>query len=71
MRRFLLQLGKYFETVISFGGDKRVIVAGNKNVCCKYLEDIEYISFPSLGIIRLNFNYCPTCGKPLRKREEA
>lgn len=67
MRRFLLKINKYLESIINYGGDKRVIVTGNKNVCCKYLEDIEYISFPSLGIIRLNFNYCPTCGRKLER----
>jgi len=65
MRRFLLQLGKYFETVISYGGDRRVICKGN--ICCRYFAGIEYVSIPALGIVRLNINYCPTCGRKLER----
>lgn len=37
-----------------------------KNLCCEYMGRSEYASFPLSGVIHVNFNYCPVCGRDLR-----
>jgi hypothetical protein len=67
MKNFLLQLGKYFETVISYGGDKPVIRTDDEPLCCKHVKKMHYCTGPELGIVRLNINYCFVCGKKLER----
>jgi hypothetical protein len=38
-----------------------------KNLCCEYFGHLgEAVGFPAVGIIRVNLNYCPVCGRDLR-----
>lgn len=67
MRKFLLELGKYFKTVIHYGGDKAVIRLDDEPLCCKHVKQFGYFVAPEYGIIRLNINYCFVCGKKLER----
>ncbi len=65
--RKLLERGKYFKTVISYGGDKRVIRLDDEPLCCKNVKKFVFFTCPDLGIVRLNINYCFVCGKKLER----
>lgn len=65
MRNFLLQLGKHFKTVISCGGDKRVIMLNNEKPCCKRFKLIDRLHVPEIGAYMLAVSFCPCCGKKL------
>lgn len=67
MRKFLLQIGKYFETVISYGGDKKVIRTSKENLYCEQVKKFAFFTCPDLGIVRLNINYCFVCGRKLER----
>lgn len=68
MRRFLLKLNKYFETVISCGGDKPVICLNGENACCKRLKLIDRLHIPEIGAYWIAVNYCFVCGKKLERK---
>jgi hypothetical protein len=67
MRKFLLELGKYFKTVISYSSDKRVIMLNDEKPCCKRFKKLERLHVPAIGAYWLAVSYCPCCGKRLER----
>jgi hypothetical protein len=40
-----------------------------KNLCCRYIGKAAWIALPVLGIVHMNINYCPLCGRPINRDE--
>jgi hypothetical protein len=54
--------------------DRRVIRQAQdspqgENLCCKHVKKMLWFSYPAIGIIRLNINYCFVCGRPLMREQ--
>lgn len=56
MRAFLLML-------LSFMGKPK------KNLCCHYIGKAPWITILGLGIMHMNVNYCPVCGRRIDRDE--
>ena len=38
-----------------------------ENICCAAIKKADYLVLPSLGIARMNLNFCPCCGQRLTR----
>lgn len=38
-----------------------------ENPCCERIKKADYLVLPSIGIARINLNFCPCCGKKIER----
>ena len=67
MKRFIVAINDALKLLCRISMDKNIPGASGENVCCQRLKMADHISIPSLGIIRLNINYCFVCGRKIKR----
>lgn len=38
-----------------------------ENSCCEAIKKADYLVLPSIGIAHINLNFCPCCGRKLKR----